>query len=59
LIFFALFANINVDIVSPRYAAFGETLAKSFVFEFPPRESFKKKVNLESRNGICFFFFAD
>jgi hypothetical protein len=48
-----------VDIVSPRYEAFGETLAKSFVFEFPPRESFKKKVNLESRNGICFFFFAD
>lgn len=55
----ALFANISVEIVSPKYATFGEMLASNFVFEFPPRESLRKNVNLESLNGIYFFFLPD
>jgi hypothetical protein len=56
---FARFAKISVEIVSPRYAREGLTLANSLVFELPPSESFRKKVSLESRNGMYFFFFAD
>lgn len=59
LMILALFANISVDIVSPRYAVFGDMLASSLVLEFPLKESFRKNVNLESLNGMYFFFFPD
>jgi hypothetical protein len=56
---FARLANINVDIVSPRYCRLGLIFASSLVLELPPSESFKKKVNFESLKGTYFFFFMD
>jgi hypothetical protein len=55
----ARFANISVEIVSPRYCRRGLIFARSFVLELPPSESFRKNVNLESRKGTYFFFFID
>ena len=56
LIIFALLANMRVEIVSPKYAYFGEMLTSNLVLEFPFKESLRKNVSLESRNGMYFFF---
>lgn len=55
---FALLANINVDIVSGKYYGYALTLANSLVLQLLPIESFKKKVSLESLNGIYFLFLS-
>jgi hypothetical protein len=55
----ALLANIKVEMVSPRNCLRGLIFASNLVLEFPPRESFRKKVSLESRKGMYFFFLMD
>ena len=54
LINFALWTNFKVLIVSPTLIKLLLMLAIIVVLEFPPNESFKKKVNLLSRKGIYF-----
>jgi len=49
LIILALYANFKVDKVSPKYVLALDIAAIIKVLEFPPRESFKKYVNLLSR----------
>jgi hypothetical protein len=48
LIILALYANFKVEMVSPKLWDAEETAAIKHVFELPPSESFKIKVNLES-----------
>ena len=53
LIFLALVANFKVDWVSPKASAEGEIMAIIVVLQFPPRESSRILVSLESLYGIC------
>ena len=48
MISFALCANLRVLRVSEKLVAAGEILAIMQVLELPPRESFSRKVSLES-----------
>jgi hypothetical protein len=45
---FAHYANLRVERVSPKEFAEGEMFAIIIVFEFPPRESQRRKVSFES-----------
>ena len=49
LISLTLLAKASVILVSLYDIVHGLTLAIKCVFEFPPKESFNKNVNLESR----------
>ena len=53
LILRARSAYLNVETVSSKFVSAGETQAIIKVCEFPPKESCKSRVNLESRYGIC------
>ena len=55
LINFARLAKCNVDNVSTKYYDEGETFAIKAVLELPPREFFRRKVNLESLYLMCFY----
>lgn len=48
LIFLALTPNLRVEVVSSILSAAGEQLIISAVFEFPPSDSYKTLVSLES-----------
>lgn len=49
LIFFALVANFNVEIVSENASGAGEIMTIIVVLQFPPNESLSNQVNLESQ----------
>lgn len=53
IIYLALSANFNVDIVSSEHSKSELTAAINVVFVFPPKESYKSLVILESLYGIC------
>ena len=53
LILRARSAYRNVEIVSSKFVSAGDTQAIIKVCEFPPKESCKSRVNLESRYGMC------
>lgn len=55
LILFALSAYLSVLYESSYDKLEGDILAIITVLQFPPSESFRILVNLESRYGICFF----
>lgn len=52
---FALSAYFRVLWLSSKLLEQGETLAISRVWQLPPSESFRRRVSLESRNGMCLF----
>lgn len=49
--YFALSANLSVEIDSSLFSAIGETVAMRHVFVFPPSESCNNLVSLESLYG--------
>lgn len=53
LISFARFANFSVDSVSAMLFSLGDAVAIKRVFELPPKESLRRKVNLLSRYCMC------
>ena len=46
-------ANFKVEIVSSMCSANGETVATRYVWVFPPTESWRRRVSLDSRKGTC------
>lgn len=53
LIFFALLANLRVWTDSSTSLNTLEAVQTRVVLELPPSDSLRKKVNLESRKGMC------